>query len=126
MKHRLDRVREILKRELSELISRNIVFPATLVTVHDVDITPDLRQAHVFVSAIGDPRQLGTVVSILEKHRVELQHQLSKRVVLKYTPQLHFKLDDAIERGTRVIDIMSGLDIPDDPPEPDPPETSHD
>ncbi len=126
MKHRLIRVREILKRELSELISRTIVFPATLVTVHDVDITPDLRQAHVFVSAIGDPKQLDSVIPILEKHRVELQHQLSRRVVLKFTPQLHFKLDDSIERGTRVIDIMERLDIPDDGPASVAPEQHHD
>lgn len=117
MKHRLDRVREILKRELSELVNRNIVFPATLVTIHEVDVTPDLRHAHVFVSAIGDEKQREAVISILHSHRQELQHQLSRRVVLKYTPRLHFKFDDAIERGTRIIDLMEGLDIPAEPSE---------
>lgn len=117
MKHRLDRVREILKRELSELVNRTIVFPATLVTIHEVDVTPDLRHAHVFVSAIGDEKQREAVIGILHSHRQELQHQLSRRVVLKYTPRLHFKFDDAIERGTRIIDLMEGLDIPADPPE---------
>ncbi len=126
MKHRLDRVREILKRELSELISRNLVFPATLVTVHAVDVTPDLRQAHVFVSVIGDPKQHSSVLSILHKHRVELQRQLARRVVLKFTPQLHFRIDDSIERGTRVIDILEGLDIPVDPPEPAPQQQDYD
>lgn len=117
MKHRLDRVNEILKRELSELVNRTIVFPATLVTIHDVDVTPDLRHAHVFVSAIGDEKQRDAVLKILHSHRQELQHQLARRVVLKYTPRLHFKFDSAIERGTRVIDLLEGLDIPADSPE---------
>jgi ribosome-binding factor A len=43
-----------------------------------------------------------------------LQAAMSKRVVLKYTPQLHFKIDEAIERGTRVIDILEKIDIPDE------------
>ena len=46
-----------------------------------------------------------------------LQHLLSKRVILKYTPQLHFKLDESIERGTRVINILSEIEIPPDEPE---------
>ena len=53
MKHRLERVKEVIKRELSEIIPREIAFKATLVTVQHVDITPDLKQCHVFVSAIG-------------------------------------------------------------------------
>ena len=57
MKHRLERVNEVIKRELSEIISREINFGAqTLVTVHAVDITADLRQCHVFVSVIGKAR----------------------------------------------------------------------
>jgi ribosome-binding factor A len=50
----------------------------------------------------------------LEDHRVSLQRELSKRVVLKYTPHLNFKLDNSIESGSRVLEIMQGLDIPRD------------
>jgi ribosome-binding factor A len=50
----------------------------------------------------------------LHEKRGMLQHLLSKRVVLKYTPHLHFKLDDAIARGTRVISLLEEMDIPPD------------
>src|SRR3984957_5650544 len=115
MKHRLERVNEVIRRELSEIISREINFSAqTLVTVHAVNVTPDLRQCHVFVSVIGRTDQKGRVVAELEEHRAMLQRELSKRVVLKYTPHLNFKLDESIERGSRVLEIMQDLEPPSD------------
>ena len=115
MKHRLERVNEVIKRELSEIISREINFSAqTLVTVHEVDVTPDLRQCHVFVSVIGKPEQKSRALAELGEHRAMLQRELAKRVVLKYTPHLNFKLDDSIERGSRVLEIMQDLEIPHD------------
>jgi ribosome-binding factor A len=115
MKHRLERINEVIRRELSEIISREINFGAqTLVTLHAVDITPDLRQCHVFVSVIGKNEQKARVLAELTEHRGTLQRELAKRVVLKYTPHLNFKLDDSIERGSRVLEIMQGLEKPPD------------
>jgi ribosome-binding factor A len=111
MKHRLERINEVIKRELSELVVREISFsPKVLVTIHAVEITADLRQAHVFVSVIGDAAEKSEVLALLEQHRIELQQELGKRVVLKYTPHLYFKLDTSIERGIRVLDIIQDLD----------------
>ena len=113
MKHRLERVNEVVKRELSELISRELNFePAVLVTIPAVDISPNLKQCNVYVSVIGASYQKSDVIAELQEHRVTLQRELSKRVVLKYTPHLHFKLDDSIERGSRVLKIIQDLDEP--------------
>ena len=117
MKHRLERVNELLKRELGDLLTREVTFDAALVTVQQVDITPDLKHAHVFISVMGSPDQAKAAMAKLHGARTTLQHLLSKRVVLKYTPHLHFKLDDSIERGTRIISIMEEIDIPPDEPE---------
>lgn len=111
MNHRLQRVRELLKRELGSIMVREVKFSSPLVTVSGVDITPDLKQAHVFVSALGTDVQRRETIATLEQNRVMLQHELSKRVVLKQTPHLHFKLDESIERGTRVITIMDELGL---------------
>ncbi len=120
MKHRLERVNELLKRELGDLLSREISFEAALVTVQQVDVTPDLKHAHVFISVIGSDAQAKSAMAKLHESRPSLQHTLSKRVVLKFTPHLHFKLDDSIERGTRIINILEQIDIPpDEPEEPD-------
>lgn len=112
MKHRLPRVNEVIKRELSEIIPRQITFEATLVTVQSVDISPDLKNCHVFISAIGTDAEKEGVLARLNDHRQTLQHELSKRVVLKYTPQLHFKIDESIERGDRVMQILNEIEIP--------------
>lgn len=115
MKHRLERVNEVIKRELSEIISREINFSAQiLVTLHAVDITADLRQCHVFVSVIGKTEQKARVLAELEEHRGTLQRELARRIVLKYTPHLNFKLDNSIERGSRVLEIMQDLERPRD------------
>jgi ribosome-binding factor A len=104
-------VNELVKRELSALITREINFEPSLVTVNQVDVTPDLKNAHVFVSVLG-PEPKTTAMTKLEEHRVTLQTALAKSVVLKYTPHLVFHLDDSIERGTRIIEILRELETP--------------
>jgi ribosome-binding factor A len=108
MKHRLLRINEMLKRELSGLIAREMNFEQGLVSINQVDITSDLKNAHVFVSVLGATG--ASVIDQLEAHRAALQSALAKHVVLKYTPHLVFHLDDSIERGTRVIEIMQEID----------------
>lgn len=125
MKHRLERVNELIRRELGELLTREVSFEAALVTVQQVDITPDLKHAHVFISVIGDETQSKAAMAKLHDHRTHLQHLLSKRVILKYTPHLHFKLDDSIVRGNRVIDLLESIDIPEDEEPPADAEETH-
>jgi ribosome-binding factor A len=112
VKNRLLRVNELVKRELSTLLTREIDFEPALVTISSVDVTPDLKNAHVFVSVLG-PGPKTDVMAKLEAHRVVLQGELAKQVVLKYTPHLVFHLDDSIERGTRIIEILQDLETPD-------------
>lgn len=111
MKHRLERVCEVLKRELGVIMLREFDFTPVLVTVSSVDVTPDLKQAHVFISALGSPAQQRHVLEKLEHHRVHLQTEMAKRVTLKHTPHLYFKIDEAIERGSRVLSIMNKLGL---------------
>ena len=97
MKNRLVRVCEVLKRELGMIIRRELEFEDTLITVSGVDITPDLKQAHVFISALGSPAGRRKAMEALEEHRVMLQNEVSRRVQMKHTPHLNFRLDDAIQ-----------------------------
>jgi ribosome-binding factor A len=110
MKHRLLRVNKLMKRELSAIIARDITFEQGLVSVNQVDVTSDLKNAHVFVSVLGAPG--GPVISQLEENRGPLQATLAKHVVLKYTPHLVFHLDESIERGARVIEILQEIETP--------------
>ena len=109
MKHRQLRVNELVKRELSSIIAREINFEGALVSINAVDVSPDLKSAHVFVSTLGTNNR-DSVIDKLEAHRPALQAELSRHVVLKYTPHLIFHLDESIKRGARVLDILDKLE----------------
>jgi ribosome-binding factor A len=111
MKHRQLRLNELVKRELSAIIARQINFEDVLVSINAVDVTPDLKNAHVFVSILGAANG-ASVIDKLEAHRPVLQAELSRHVVLKYTPHLIFHIDDSIERGARVLEILQDLEKP--------------
>ena len=109
--HRLLRVRELLKRQIGEAIRREIpVDQAGLISVNDVDVAGDLRVATVFIGILGNPEQQRTGIAMLHKNRVRLQGLIAKSVILKYTPQLRFVVDDSVTRGNRVLDIIAELE----------------
>jgi ribosome-binding factor A len=109
MKRRQLRLNELLKRELSSIVARELTFPDALVSLNHVEVTPDLKKAHVFVSVLGSTEG-ATVIHELELHRAAFQAELSRRVVLKYTPHLAFHLDESIQRGARVIEILQEIE----------------
>ncbi|ALJ56337.1 Ribosome-binding factor A [Candidatus Xiphinematobacter sp. Idaho Grape] len=113
MKYRIERVCKTLRRELGILILKELQFRAPLVSVSSVDATPDLRHAYVYISALGNNQQREDALRVLASHRVYLQHAVSKRITLRYTPHLHFRSDKSIERGIRIIKLMDELGFPD-------------
>jgi ribosome-binding factor A len=103
------RVNEVVKRELSVIITREFSFQGSLVSINHVEVSSDLKNAHVFVSVLG--AEAGeSVISKLTAHRSVLQAELARHVTMKYTPHLIFHLDNSIARGTRVIEIMQQME----------------
>ena len=108
---RLQRVRELLKREIGEAIRREFeVSEAGLITVNDVDVSGDLHSALVFISILGSPEQQKRGFSLLVRHRKRIQGLMARAVVLKYTPTLRFLMDDSVLRGNKVLQIIEDLD----------------
>ena len=109
--HRLLRVRELLKREIGEAIRREIpVEKAGLVTVNDVELSGDLKNAKAYLGLLGNVEQKKTALDLLAKHRARIQAFVAKTVVLKYTPRLKFVLDESVDRGNRVLQIIAELE----------------
>ena len=108
---RLERVRELLKREIGEIIRREIpVDEAGLITVNDVHVSSDLHSASVYVAVLGNAQQQKKALAELEKHRKRIQGLVGKAVILKYTPQLRFLIDQSIEQGNKVLKIIDELE----------------
>jgi ribosome-binding factor A len=110
---RMVRVDEQLRRELAVLCEEIIVPQAqTVVTITKVQCAPDLHDAIVFVSVLGSGAQRAAAMRLLVAARKRLQHELSRRVILKYTPRLSFRDDRTAEQADRVLAILDGLHLP--------------
>jgi len=116
--HRMLRVRELLKREIGEILRRELpVDQAGLITVNDVDLSGDLRNAKVFIGFFGSAEQQRSGLALLQKNRTRIQNLMAKSVFLKYIPRLHFVMDDSVVRGNRVLAIIDELEKNSDPSE---------
>ncbi|MBA4148736.1 MAG: 30S ribosome-binding factor RbfA [Verrucomicrobia bacterium] len=111
MSLRQQRVRELLKREIGEIIRRELpLSEAGLISINDVLMSSDLHSATVFVGVLGTTAQKQKAGSLLQKERGRIQGMLGRNVVLKYTPTLRFIVDDSIEKGNRVIELLDEID----------------
>jgi ribosome-binding factor A len=108
---RLQRIGELLKRELGEILRRD--FPAHevgLISVNEVEVAGDLQSARVFVSVLGTVAQQKLAMQMLAEKRKQIQGRIGRDLALKYTPVLTFVKDDSIEKGNRVLQIIEELE----------------
>lgn len=120
MGRRLDRVNELLKREISAVIQRDFAFGGRLVTVNAVEVTQDLKEARVFVGVLGGSNE--GVLEQLNQKRGLIQGKVMKRVVLKHTPVLDFRGDTSVERGVEIVNLLDEVEkLPKAPVEDDAP-----
>lgn len=116
MTQRTDRVDELLRQEISELLAREVGDPRIgFATITDVETTPDLRHAKVWVSIIGTPAERDAAVAALGRAVPFIRHALGTRLRLRRIPELHVRLDDTLERGSRVLRLLNELETGADP-----------
>ncbi|MCX6880084.1 MAG: 30S ribosome-binding factor RbfA [Verrucomicrobia bacterium] len=122
MPRRLDRVNELLRREISAIIQRDYEWHGTLVTVGDIEVTQDLKEARVWVGILGGA--VGPVLEKLNREHGSIQARLMKRVVLKSTPVLHFHHDASAVRGVDLVNLLDAVEQLPKAPEEEPAEES--
>jgi ribosome-binding factor A len=107
---RTARLDELLREEISAILSREVDDPRIgFVTITDVEVTPDLRHANVWVSMIGAEDERRQQLRALAGAMPFVRRQLG-RLRLKRIPALHVKEDRTAERGTRVLRILDDLE----------------
>ena len=111
MTRRTERLNELIREEISELIRRQAKDPRLdcFLTVTKVNASPDLRNAKVFISIMGTEEEKKKAMSGLASASGFFHHELMKRLSLRRTPQLSFHQDDSIERATHVLDLMKEI-----------------
>jgi ribosome-binding factor A len=108
VKRRIERVNELLRSELSALISREIKDPrlAGLISVTEVETTADLRHAKVFVSIFGREEERQSSLQALRSATGFLRHEVAQRVTFRHMPELEFHLDSSLEHGDRIMQLL--------------------
>ena len=120
MPERLPRVNELMKRELSMVLERSYRYETIVLTVHQVVVAPDLRQASAWIGILGKASDEQSIIDKLNKERGSIQRDLYKRVKLKHSPQILFRLDKNIERAVSLINAIDNLPPPMADPLPEP------
>jgi len=111
MTQRTHRVDQLLREEIGAILARDIADPRIgFATITDVETTPDLRHAKVWVSVIGPDPERDETVSALQHAMGYVQRELGHRLRLKRIPALHVRLDDTAERSTRVMRLLAEID----------------
>ena len=125
MTRRTDRVNELLRQEISLLVSRDLNDPrlSGVVSITRVETTTDLRHARVFVSVFGRRQNKEDALNGISSAARFLRRELGERLSLRYIPELKFVLDDSLDKAEHIYGLMDRL-TSDSHPDPGVEETS--
>lgn len=105
---RRDRIAEQIRRELAEVIRSELKDPRVgMISLTDVEVSPDYAHAKVFFSSFAGRESLASVQAGLQQASGFLRSELGKRISIHMTPQLHFVFDDSLERGAELSKLIS-------------------
>jgi ribosome-binding factor A len=106
--HRIERVNNLIRQEISDLLQRQVKDPRLggFVAVTEVSTSPDLRYAKVFVSCMGSEEEKQEKLSGLIAASGFFRNKLAKHLRLRRVPELSFHWDDSIERGTHLLQLI--------------------
>lgn len=116
MIHRIERVNNLIRREVSELIQREAKDPRldAFVTVTEVVTSPDLKYAKIFVSCINGKQEEQKILGVLSSASGFLRTELAKKLRLRRIPELSFHWDDSIEHGDRILRLIDQVNSEDE------------
>jgi ribosome-binding factor A len=109
--YRRRRIDELLRETIGELLTREVVDPRIgFATVTEVETTPDLGHARVWVSVIGETAERAATIAALERAMVFVRRELGHRLHLRRIPELQVRLDESADRGTRVLRLLADIE----------------
>ncbi len=121
MKHRSERVVNLIKEELSKIIARELEFPDCLMTITSVEIDKKLSRAMVNFSVLpslsassGQAEKFEAVLKILENNRRHLQYLLMKKINIRQIPEIVFKIDRGLEAAANIEKLLIEAKIEED------------
>lgn len=112
MSLRNERVRKALMREISDIIRREVKDSQIcgMISITDVDVSSDNSAARVFYSVFGNDEVKKKTSAALERHVGQIRYEVGKRIRLRKTPTLLFILDDSLEHGAKMTELINKIE----------------
>ena len=109
--NRSDRVQEALREEISTIVLNKIHDPRIgFLTITKVELTKDLRYARIYFSVLGTEKEKKLALKGLQSAKGCIKGFLSKRINLRFMPELVFKIDNSLENAQHIYEILNKLD----------------
>ncbi len=112
MSNRTLRVNELVQREISDILRKRYQSEAVAITITEVRVAPDLRDARVFVSIVGDEATVEEKIAWLRSKAGEIRAEVGRRIVLKYLPRFEYVVDKSAVRGARILQVLDEIEHP--------------
>jgi ribosome-binding factor A len=110
--NRPERVAEAVKREMGDILLREIKdvrVKNTVTSVTEVEVTRDLRHVTIFISVFGDDQQKSSVMQGLDSAKGFIRSEIGKRINLRFIPDIHLKLDESLAKGDKILSLMDKI-----------------
>lgn len=111
MGKRVLRVNELVRREISEILHTRYQAESVYITITEVSVTRDLRQARVYYSVLGDEVHAYKAEQFLTAVGTEIRMMVGKRIVLKFLPHFTFVYDESLIRGDKMNQLIDELGL---------------
>lgn len=108
MPHRIERINQLIRKELSEILQREVKDPrlGSFVSINEVSTSLDLKHARIYVSSFDEGVNKREILRGLKTASGFFRGELGSRLRLRYVPELSFNWDDSIERGARLSQLI--------------------
>lgn len=104
---RIEKLQELIKQEMSKMLLTDLKDPRIgFVTVTDVEMTGDLREAKIYVSVMGGDEQVKSSLEGLQSALGFIRREIGQRVRLRFTPEISFALDTSLDYGDHIQKLL--------------------
>ena len=104
---RIEKLQELIKQEMSKMLLTDLKDPRIgFVTVTDVEMTGDLREAKIYVSVMGGDEQVKSSLEGLNSALGFVRREIGQRVRLRFTPEISFALDTSLDYGDHIQKLL--------------------
>ena len=111
---RVEKLAALLKREVSELLVNGVRderIHQAMITITTVEVSGDLQHAKIFVSLFGEEQKKSEVLVCLEESKAFIRGELARRLQMRRSPDLVFKIDKGMTKGASVLDLLTSLEL---------------